>query len=712
MRPFAAELQNLHAALPDDPAITELLQRLDAAPDHDYQAKYDALLAIAHHFADEIQQLSTNAEQQTIFYKQPTQSETLEDPLNKSEKLFKNAFEYSPIGMALISPTGQWLRANQSLMKILGYGETELLKLNFQQITHPDDLAQNLAYLKQALNGEITTYSMEKRYFHKDGHIVWVLLSTSLVRDEQNQPLYFVSQLKDITTAKQAEAALRESEQRFKNAFEFSPLGMALVSLEGPFLKVNQRLTEILGYSEAELLALDFQTITYPDDLEPDLRQAERLVAGEIPTYTVEKRYFRKDGGIVWTLLSVSVVRDTSGKALYYVSQIQDITERKQAENDLRESEERFRAVSEMSSDYAFMMTVQPDGNLKRVWITDAFEGVTGFTPQESEARGGWAALAHPEDLPRIITSLKQLLNRECTLETEYRIITKSGQIKFMWGISRSVFDPDTGKISRIYGVAKDITEQKRLESLSREQEKLQVALQKEQELSNLKTKMMSRISHEFRTPLSIINLSSDLLAIYFDRLSPEKRGQHFGRIKLSTQRIIQMLDDISMIIRSQVSSTSVEISIFDLKKACQEIIEQISSLDLQNHRLVLKVDEKPLIVEADRKKIEIILLNLLDNALKYSRAGTTVEIAVAVEENAIIAQIRDEGIGIVDGDRQRIFEPFFRGSNFDETGGLGLGLTIVKHEVDLCEGEINVESAPGEGTTFTVILPHISRKA
>src|SRR5216684_7617334 len=138
-----------------------------------------------------------------------------DDPLSP-DSLFQSAFEFAAIGMALVSPEGKWLRVNRSVCEITGYSEAELLARTFQDITHPDDLDLDLANVRKMLAGEIKTYQMEKRYFHKDGSIVWVLLSVSLVHNKSGAPLFFISQIQDITRRKQSDEQLAKQRQRSK----------------------------------------------------------------------------------------------------------------------------------------------------------------------------------------------------------------------------------------------------------------------------------------------------------------------------------------------------------------------------------------------------------------------------------------------------------------------------------------------------------------
>jgi PAS domain S-box-containing protein len=138
-------------------------------------------------------------------------------PRADADALFQNAFEHASIGMALVAPDGSWLRVNRSVCEITGYSEIELLKRTFQDITHPEDLARDVANAKKMLAGEIDTYHMEKRYFHKNGSIVWVMLSVSLVRDDEGKPRFFISQIQDITRRKESEAQLSEAAKEIKN---------------------------------------------------------------------------------------------------------------------------------------------------------------------------------------------------------------------------------------------------------------------------------------------------------------------------------------------------------------------------------------------------------------------------------------------------------------------------------------------------------------
>ena len=263
-------------------------------------------------------------------------SPTVDRALEEAEERFANAFEEAPIGMALVGVDGAFLRVNRALSEIVGYEPDELLDLTFQNITHPDDLEADLQLVREVLEGKRRSYRMQKRYIRSDGAGCWVLLSVSLVRDDAGEPLYFVSQIEDITERRRAEDALLEAEDRFRSAFEEAPIGMAMNSVGGGFLRVNRAMCEITGYSREQLEATTHRSITHPDDLARNDRGYQEIVAGQASHYRTEMRYIHSDGHVVPVDLSATVVRDGDGEPVHVLTQVQDITERKRFEGQLQ----------------------------------------------------------------------------------------------------------------------------------------------------------------------------------------------------------------------------------------------------------------------------------------------------------------------------------------------------------------------------------------
>ena len=249
-----------------------------------------------------------------------------------SENQFRSAFKFSAIGMALADRWGALLEVNNSLCKMMDYSSEELVLHTFQDITHPDDLETDLQLFHELLEGQRESYQMEKRYIRRNGHIVWALLTVSIVRDEEGNIVHLIKQIQDITKLKLKDQLLIQSENQFRSAFEFSAIGMALANPAGKLIQVNNSLCKMIGYSPAELLTYSFQELTHSDDLQSDLDLLNELMNGQRESYQMEKRFIHREGHIVWVLLAVSIVRDEQGSIVHLVNQIQDISSLKEKE--------------------------------------------------------------------------------------------------------------------------------------------------------------------------------------------------------------------------------------------------------------------------------------------------------------------------------------------------------------------------------------------
>src|SRR5919112_1265114 len=251
----------------------------------------------------------------------------------EDDRWLRSVVGNSSENVTIVDPDGSLRYASPAFGRMLGYAPEDVVgKMNVLDYIHPDDLPHVLEETEKALSaGGVATNKAEYRFRHKDGSWRWVeSVGTYLLDDPQVKGV--VVQTRDITERKRTEEALREAEERFRRSFEDAAIGMALVGTDGRFLRTNRSLCEILGYREEELLEKSFQDITPPDDLDADLDQVRRMLVGEIRTYQMEKRYFHKEGQVVWALLSVSLVHDEEGEPLYFLSQIQDISERKDLE--------------------------------------------------------------------------------------------------------------------------------------------------------------------------------------------------------------------------------------------------------------------------------------------------------------------------------------------------------------------------------------------
>lgn len=317
------------------------------------------------------------------------------------QKRFQSTFEQAAVGIAHVHLQGQFICVNQRFCDLVGYAHVQLLHKSFSDVIHSQDQELDQKQLEQLIQGEIFSFSREKRYRRQNGSFLWGNATVSLVTTSSGEPDYLIVVLEDISDRKQVEtellqlnqglesrisqstAALQASEQRFRLAFEEAAIGMALIAPDGRWLRVNRAICNIVGYSELELLKMDFQSITHPDTLEQDLSYVQRMLSGETGTCQLEKRYIHKQGHSVWVLLSVSLVRDEQDQPLYFISQIQDITERRHAEKALFQEKELAQVTLQSIGDA--VITTDIHGNINKFNVIA--EHLTGWSQAEAKGR-------------------------------------------------------------------------------------------------------------------------------------------------------------------------------------------------------------------------------------------------------------------------------------------------------------------------------------
>ena len=498
---------------------------------------------------------------------------------------FRSAFDHAAIGMTLVAPDGHWLQFNHAFCELLGYDANELPGLTELDLTHPDDLDEGVAYVAQALSGEINTYEREKRYVHKLGYSIWVHLSVSLVRAEDGTPLHFISQIQDITERKLAQEALElsetrlaEAEERYRTLVEQLPLVTFVRTLDlwQPNIFVSSQVGSMLGYSTEEwetdpdLLA----TVLHPDDREFVLEMAVRVRATGEP-FRAEYRYIARDGRVVWVIDETHLVRDERGEPLYVQGFLVDITERKLAEA------ERDRLQAELQHTH-------------------------------------------------------------------------------------------------------------RLEAIGR---------------------LAGGVAHDFNNMLTAIKGYSELL---IDGLEPGTRQHEEAlQIKRATE---------------QASTLPRQLLAFGRKQVLVPELVELNAVMSQTTRLLRRVIgpveviavpcTEPAYANVDRGQLEQVIFNLALNARDAMPDGGTLTIAAGVTEvTAELAadrgvpagpyaylSVTDTGEGMDAETKARVFEPFFTTKAVGE--GTGLGLASVYGTVTQSGGFIRLDTEPGQGSTFVVHLP------
>lgn len=407
-----------------------------------------------------------------------TERKRAEEALRESEERFRAAFDSAATGMALTSPEGRWLQVNRSICEITGYAEEELLGADFQSITHPEDLREDLEGMRRLLGGEIPYHYAEKRFLHKSGHPVWVLLSASLVRDADGEPLYFVVQAQDITGSKRDKENLerlsRHNDMILKSAGE----GIFGLDLQERITFVNPAAETLLGHDAGELIGRHQHDIihhSHPDGTPyspEDCPIYAALRDGDVRASSDEV-FWRKDG-TSFPVEYVSTPIRQEGEVVGAVVTFSEITERKRAEEALRDSEERFRLLAENTSDLVCLH--EPDG--RYIYISPSCRRLLGYEPAELLGADPYG-LFHPDDAPRIRSeSHERVLEGTSPASVTYRIRKKSGEYLWFETLTEPIQD-ENGDVVRLQTASRDVTDRKRVEdALQESEERLRMAVQ------------------------------------------------------------------------------------------------------------------------------------------------------------------------------------------------------------------------------------------
>jgi PAS domain S-box-containing protein len=510
---------------------------------------------------------------------------------------------------------------------------------------------------------------------------------------------------RDVSARRGAEAALRESEEQFRATFEQAAVGIAHVGLDGRWLRANRRLCEITGYPMDELLRLGFQDITHPDDLGADLDLVRALLAGEIGSYRMEKRYLKPDCSSVWTLLTVSLLRPTTTDAQpYFVSVVEDISELKRAEAARRESERRYRFLAENNPQIVW--TARPDGLLD--YFNHRWTEVTGLAVEAGTGEG-WATAIHPDDLPHMNTAWGRSLATGEPYAVEHRVRTDDGTWRWFRTQAAALRAADGG-VEMWVGTAADVQDEREaLEQVRRLNADLEHrVVERTAQLADANAELESfaySVAHDLRAPLrGMQGFSRALLEDYADALDETGRD-YAGRIARGAERLDDLINDLlaySRLAREEIRPEPVELQglLADVRRHMDPQIEQARATLQLEHPLPAVIGQRAVLTQ--------VLMNLLGNAIKFVPPGTEPRVRVWAEHRGRSARVwvEDNGIGIRPEHRDKIFRVFERLHGQKAYPGTGIGLAIVKKGIERLGGAVGVISEPGHGSRFWFELP------
>lgn len=625
-----------------------------------------------------------------------TERKQRELQLRHSEERFAKAFNASPLAIAINAlDTGIFLDVNSRFLDLVGYARAELIGCPADQLPLLATMT-DFDRLEALLRENSRVRSFETELVTKIGDHRDVLLAMELI-EVDGTPCALVM-AEDVTERKRAEKALVDERTMLRTLIDALPDYIFVKDKSGRFIASNIAHAQAAGVDDPERFigrtAADFFPKALADRYDADDRD---VLETAMPIISAERTTLARDGREIYVSTTKVPLKDETGRVVGLVGISRDVTENRRTELVLRESEQRYRTLFELSPDG---ILVAQDGKI--VYVNAA--AVTMFRADQ------------PQDL--IDRSLPDLMDGDTTALSAW-LEAATGKVSPAPLTAKIAMCDDLpldveiiaapvtfGSQTGLQVIIRDISERIQAEASQRESERLRGALEKERELRELKSKLMVTISHEFRTPMTIAQSSADLLVDYFDRMAPEKRREHLDRIISQIHKLIEMMEDINFIVQASFDDLTLKIEPIDLAVLCDSLVGELQASTDVHHRFVVEADRQLPALQLDMRRIKYVVTNLLSNAMKYSPHGSTIRLDLYGEVDEVVLRVTDQGIGISANDRQRLFEPFYRGQNVGVVRGTGIGLSIVKEIIDMHSGTIGIESELGRGTSVTIMLP------
>lgn len=623
-----------------------------------------------------------------------TERKEREEALRQSEERFRHLAEnLNLIPWEADLATFQFTYIGPQAERIFGYPLTEWYQDPGFWISciHPEDRDWAVSYCREQ-SSIADNHEFEYRMAAADGRIVWVHDIVHVSKEPDNSGKLrgvFV----DITEIKQLGKKLAESEQLYRTIVQNFPNGA--VALYDPDLRYT--IADGKGLAEVDLSQelLEGKTIWQvfsPEVcqiIEPYYRQAFDGISSLFECPFSDRIY------LVYILPVVNEVGEISAGMMM----TQDISDRKRVELALLEERNFISAIFDAAN--ALIVVLDLDGRIVR--FNRACEEITGYFFPEVRNQYLWDLFLIPEELSEVKAVFQKLQSGELSNQYENYWVMRDGTRRLISWSNRVMLDPD-GTVKYIIALGIDITQRQEAEAIRRD-------LERQQELSQLRLRFFTLASHEFRTPLSTVLASAQLLLLFANEWPNDQIQKNIYRIELAAQRMRKLLDDILTINRADTGKLGLNHIPIQISQFCQILIADIQSDRDRKNQIILSNQPPIITVCLDQQLLKIILNNLLNNALKYSAPEQDINLEITETTTEIIFKVIDTGIGIPPSDIPHLFEAFYRGANVESIPGSGLGLTVVKNCVDLHGGTIEVTSQLGVGTTVTVIFPSETRE-
>lgn len=669
-----------------------------------------------------------------------------EEARRKSEAQFRRVFDESPIGACIVGLDYRFQRINEEFCRITGYTLEELFGMTFLDITHPDDAEDSVNHARRLAAGEIDEYQIEKRYIRKEGRIIWVRLSVRLLRDSKGNPLYFLPLVEDITDWKEAEQALRESEERYRLHFENISDVVYITDRNLRITDVSPSVMGLMGYSPEEIIGRGIAELDLiaPEYMETAIRNTKRVLDGNRSGPT-EYQFITKDGSRKFGEISGSpLIKE--GQVIAVISVARDITARKRIEAELeqyrehleemvgrrtgdlvelnrqlrQEIDERKKVEEKLRNQMEFserLIDSSTDGIIAfdrdcrfTIW-NPAMERAIGISRETVIGKVAFDLFPYLEETGEDQNYRAVLAGKTINSKDRPYYVQETGREGFYEAHYAPLRD-ESGSIIGGLAVIRDITERKRAEEILRESEaryrhlseglevmvKRQVAELKQSESLAAIGKMISVVAHEIRNPLQNIQLGFEALRATLAAKEQLETCEDIERgLEMLNETVAELLDFARPARLNRSPRRVDEIITHSLGFIQPRLRDVVMHLDIRQ-------GDKEILIDAE--KVSRVLINLIANAVEAMPEGGELRLSsefIAEEAGSCIKLcVYDTGCGISEDDLLQIAEPFFT----TKPRGTGLGLPICKKIVEAHGGCMSITSNLREGTKVEVVIP------
>ena len=624
--------------------------------------------------------------------------------LRRNESLYRSLIEGGSDIVTIFDGNGVVSYQSPSLERWLGYGPGELVGREVFDLVHPDDREMVVRRYEGMMKNRSDVAHHRFRFAHKNGEWHTLECYARFLLDDP-QVAGVVATSRDVTDRVRIEEQLNFSEQRFQAAFDQSSIGMALSELDGQCLRVNEALARITGYSQAELVQLNYRSLTHQTDIKTELANLDAVLRGEATYYELEKRFLHKDGHYLWAQVSVSLVRDGQGQPQYLISQVQDIHTRKRQEERLRLLE----SVAVNAQDAILITEAEPveeDLNGPRIlYANEAYCRMSGYTLEEVLGKTP-RIMQGPDTDPEAREKIRKSLKRWKPIIVEMLNYRKDGT-PFWVELSIVPVADERGWFTHWVSLQRDITQRKETEAtLRRTGEEAERAREEAEAANAAKSEFLSRMSHELRTPLNAILGFGQLLELEEQN---QNNRESTEQILKAGRHLLELINEVLDISHIETGKMSLSLEPVTVAQVSRETLDLVRPMAKQYGVTVCEIGvfDSPLLARGDRRRVKQILLNLLSNAIKYNHAGGRVTLWMEERGELLRLCVSDTGPGIAPAKRERLWVAFDRlDAETSGVEGTGIGLALSHSLAQAMGGTLECDAGAQNGSTFWLELP------